>query len=372
MAFKPPRILVYDGTSTAPLGEWTGLSSVSVAFSDSAPDTAEIVLPRNGTHLLASSIMPSGTGVYVEIDSRDLGTDEYSATVGTPDVWWGRVQQVSASSRGATCSVSCGGPSSWLDGITVAMQRGSTEPAVAIARRILDQYPRARLTLGPIRHEGASIPTDFGGQSLQAVLDALAETRGEEYAIDAVVGECRGIVSWRTPLAARDRTADIVLAEGVNCEWDTAYQLDTATSELAGIASSLIAGQKVVGASVTAPAGPMVGRHAALTAVLASPIARDTVDGTQTVVRPDIPTRDELAYMLDVELRRTLVPPIMLQVTLTDPSLWASIRSGDLVRTQIDDPLGLFTDAVGRVLDRSYSLTPPLSATMTVELWSVT
>jgi len=83
------------------------------------------------------------------------------------------------------------------------------------------------------------------------------------------------------------------------------------------------------------------------------------------------PTRAELEAALATELRRYLVPPIVLQVTLTSPALWRAIRAGDLVRTQIDDPLGLFADAVGRVLDRSYQVTPPLEARLSLELWSV-
>lgn len=366
---RVPTIRTYD-YGGAPLGEWYDVTSVSVAFDEHGPATADIILPRGSDHLTLDAIMPGGIGAYIEIDCRDLGSDVDSDTIGIPDVWLGRLSTVTASSQGATCTVSAAGPHAWLDRITVARQARTVEPAGSIATRIVEEHPEGLVTMGPLVYRGPGGDADVGGGDLWGALVALANGRNEGFVLHTVPGDCRLLLNWSHPLGAEDRSGSVTLVEGVNCEWDTSYKLDWTASELLGIAESFEAGPGQVALSMTAPPQARIGKHAALTAALSSSVGRAIVEGGDTIIRPDIPTRAELERTLDAELRQMLVPPVYLQVTITDPSLWASLTGGVLVGCDIDDPLALFSDgAVGRILDRSYDVYPTLAMTASVELW---
>jgi len=365
-----PVVRIYHGLSFEPLGEWAGIGAVSIAYDEHGPASADITLARNSAYLLADAIAPGGIGVVVEIDARDLGVDIESRAIGIPDVWLGRVQTLPASSRGATCTVALGGPSTWLERITVARQAASTESAGSIARRLVEQYPIGRVSPGPVTYRGPGGEMDVGGQALWSALTSMADDRGETFTLTAVPGEARMLLDWRHPLQSEDRTASVVLIEGSNIEWDTTFQLDTMASDLIGVAESFAAGPGAVAASVSAPASARFGRLAALTAVLGSSAARAVVEGGEAIIRPDIPTRAELELVLAAKLRTMMVPPILLQATVTDPAMWRHLEPGVLVTTYITDPMGLFTGgAVARVLDRAFDVWPTLACTVGLELW---
>lgn len=365
-----PIVRLYDGVSFEPLGEWVGCSSISVAYDEHGPASADIALPRNSTYLQAANICPHGLGVVVEIDARNLGTDVNGRTISIPDVWLGRVSTVQASSQGATATVTCDGPSAWLDGLTVARQGRTREPAGAIARRLVDQYPASRISMGGLCYYGPGSDTDLGGDSLLGTLTALADNRGETFTLTAVPCEARLLLDWLHPLHSEDRSAAVQLIAGTNCEWDATFALAQTASELMAVGESYDAGSSTVASHVAAPTMAHLGRRAALTAELSSAAALATLEGGDLVIRPDIPTRAELALTLAANLRRMLVPPLLLQVTVTDPALWASLAPGVLVGVDIADPLGVYDGgAVGRVLDRAFDLSPSLACNVGLELW---
>jgi len=369
---RQPVVRVYHGVSFEPLGEWAGIGSVSIAYDEHGPASADITLPRDSVYLRADAIAPGGMGVVIEIDARDLGTDVNGSAIGVPDVWLGRVQTLPASSRGATCTVALGGPSTWLERITVARQAVSTEPAGSIARRLIEQYPIGRVSPGPVTYRGPGGEMGVGGQSLWSALASMADDRGETFTLTALPGEARLLLDWRHPLQSEDRTASVVLIEGTNIEWDTTFQLDATASDLLGVAESFAAGPSAVAAMVSAPSAARFGRLAALSATLGSSAARAVVEGGEAIIRPDIPTRAELELVLGAALRQLLVPPILLQATVTDPAIWRHLTPGALVTTYIHDPLQLFAGgAVARVLDRAYDVWPTLACTVGLELWKV-
>lgn len=361
-------IRAYHGVSFEPLGEWTGCTAVSIAYDENGPASADITLPRNSMHLRAKNIAPGGIGVILEIDARDIGADASSRAIGIPDVWLGRASTVSASSQGGTCTVGCVGPSSWLDKMTIARQ-STRESAGAIAKRLLEQYPGGRVSAGAMYY-GPGGDAALGGGSLWSVLSGLANDRGETFTLTAVPGQARLVLNWKHPLQSDDRTGSVTLIEGTNAEWDTTYQLDMTVPELLGVAESFEAGPGAVAASVSAPAGARFGRHSALTAVLSSSAARATIEGGESIIRPDIPTRAELELVLGARLRELLVPSLLLQVTVTDPALWRHLSPGILVGVDVVDPLWVYNGgAVGRVLDRAFDLMPALGCTIGLELW---
>jgi len=365
-----PIVRIYDGVSFEPMGEWIGCGSISVAYDEHGPASADISLPRTSTYLQAANVAPHGIGVIVEIDARVLGTDVNSRTISVPDVWLGRVSTIQASSQGATCTVSCSGPAAWLDRLTVARQGRTREPAGAIAKRLVDQYPGSRVSMGGTCYYGPGSDADIGGASFLATLTTLADNRGETFRLTAVPAEARLLLDWLHPLQSEDRTGDLTLVQGQNCEWDCTYSLDQTAADLMAVGESYAAGSSAMVSHVAAPVATYLGRQAALQAELSSSVALAIAEGGDLVIRPDITTRAELELMLAARLRQTMVPPLLLQVTVTDAALWQYLAPGCLVSVDISDPLGVYDGgAVGRVLDRAFDVSPSLACTIGLELW---
>lgn len=357
-----PIVRAYDGISAAPLGEITGLGEVEIAFDLTGPAEATVNLPRNSSHLAAAQLFPGGRGVYYEIDARGMGV---------PEVWLGRVLNPQASSRRPTCTLRCGGPDSWLDQETVGGYRRITGAAADIMRAVLESHPTPLRVRSGRLDRGAAAEIQAGGQTVWGLAKSLADDRGESFCLTAVPGQVTFVMDWHT--APDRRSLDIELREGINCEWDLAYDLNPPLADLIALGDSYGQSRGVTtSATAPAPSIPFLGRRAAASAVLAAPISavvRGVTAGVM-VIRPDLLNRAALEAAAEAVLRRHLTPVLAATVEITDRGLWG-IKPGDVVPTRWpSEPTGIWSSAYGLVRTTSYQLAPSPAMRLSIDLWA--
>ena len=357
-----PLVRSYDGIAASAIGEIAGFTEVEIAFDEFGPAEATVNLPRSSGHLAAGQLFPGGIGAYYEIDAREMGV---------PDVWLGRVVTPQAGSQRATCTLRCEGPRAWLDQETVGgFWRVSGSAADIMGAAIKSHPTPLRVTVGRLAR-GPAAEIQAGGQTVWGLAETLAKDRGESFGLTATPGRVALVLDWYT---VPDRRAlDIDLREGVNCEWELAYNLNPPFADLITLGDSFGQSRGITkAASVQAPSVPALGRRAALAAVLAAPITA-TVRGVASgvmAVRPDLLNRAALEAAALATLRSSLTPILAATVEITDRSLWG-IRPGDVVPTRWpSEPTGVWASAYALVRTTSYQLAPTPAMRASVELWA--
>jgi len=228
----------------------------------------------------------------------------------------------------------------------------------------------ADMTAAHGKHEAKD--RDKDGGPLWGLMESLAGDRGEEFYLTASPGRVRWRLDWRSPLGARDLTDSVTLAEGLNCEVEPAYALNRPIEELVAMGNAWGAGKQAAAMRITARGGAVMGRRAALSAVLQTAAVQALSGGPSTVSRPDLPTRAAAELAARSRLRELMVPVVAAAVEVTDPALFAKVRPGDLVLCRWPfEMTGLYTRAVARIRTATYSVTAPWRCSLSVELWDV-
>lgn len=357
-----PLIRSYDGIGASPIGEIAGFTEVEIAFDEFGPAEATVNLPRTSGHLAAGQLFPGGIGAFYEIDALGMGV---------PYVWLGRAVTPQAGSQRATCTLRCEGPKAWLDQETVGGYWRVSGAAADIMRAAIQSHPTPlRIKVGRFAR-GTAAEVQAGGQTVWGLAEGLAKDRGESFGLSAIPGSVVLIMDWYT--APDRRVLDIELREGVNCEWDLAYNLNPPFADLIALGDSFGQSRGVTkAATVQAPSVPALGRRGALAAVLAAPITavvRGVAAGVMAV-RPDLLNRAALEAAALATLRRNLTPTLAATVEITDRSLWG-IKPGDVVPTRWpSEPTGVWASAYALVRTTSYQLAPTPAMRLSVELWA--
>lgn len=368
-------IRTYDGASGAFIAEWTDVTDCDITFGENGPEQASIGLPKTADDgslnpaLDYRRTMPGMRGVLVEVDARGL---DVAAGVGVPDVWLGRATSMPRGSDKPVVSVSCQGPHSWLDRETVPARLPFRGVAGRVFRTLIAEHPNALHLIPGDADDGPAVEVTLAGGSLWEAIGSLEEMTLGRAVFTAVPGAAALVADWRDQLAARDDVADrVVLVEGVNCEWDADCDLDAPLDTIAVAGRSF--GDATIDGVVTAraPAGPVLGRLAALTAAVSSPVASTLAGQGGAQVRPDLGAASSLYSQADAALRGQLAPPQVASVTVTDESLWLKLRVNKIVETRFNDPLGIFAHALAEIKQITWGLAPERKCSLGVELWSV-
>lgn len=365
-------VRTYDAATGAPVDEWINPVACDFTFGEHGPEQATVTLPaRTDTGALNPAlshrrIMPGNRGVLVEIDARGLGIE---------DVWLGRSKRWPRGSQKPTVEVGCEGPHSWLSRETAPARVAFDGAAGRVFTDLLASHPNnLRLTLGEV-DDGPPVRLTLSGASLwDAISDLEGMTLGRAH-FTALPGLARLVARWRDQLALRDDGRGmVVLEEGFNCEWEADGDLD-APFETMLVAGRSFGDATVDGAFVArAPSGPVLGRQAALSAVVTSPVASALAGQGGAQIRPDLGALPSLYSQTDAALRDQLAPPQVASVQITDltPAFLRQLRVGRLVETRFgSDPSGLFTRSVAVIQQMSIGGAPDLSVQLGVELWAV-
>lgn len=356
-------IRAYHGEAGEYMEDWRGFGTVEVTFGTYGPDTARLEVPRTAAYLHHSRSMPGGVGALVEIDGTGLGAP----------IWTGRMVAPQFDGDGPAVALGLKGPEEWLSRIGVPMVGTSARPAADIAREAIDACP---VPTWIVAGAGAStrwsrIPIDLSGQTIWALLTALAEQRGEEFYLAARPRQVAYDLTWRHPLDSPE--ASIVLEHGRNCTLSSsALNTGLPLSDAVGVALSYGAGDEVVGSLVKAPPTARLGTAAALTAALSTLTVRKLSGAgstSETVPAPEITSQAALDAMLEAMLRRAMSLTAAAQIQDVDPRLWAHLRPGVLVPVRLPDPFSLFTNAIGRIRTVTFALAPTLGCSLSLDLW---
>lgn len=371
-------VRTYDGATGAPIAEWVNPVGVEITFGAHGPEQATVTLPkRDGTGVLNPALhytrtMPGYQGVLVEVDARGLGIE---------DVWLGRAMRLPRGSQKQTADIPCEGPHSWLSRETVPARSQMNGSAGRVFGELIASHPNVlRLIVGET-HEGAPVSVSLGGSSLWDAIGTLEEmTLGRAY-FSALPGAARLVADWHDQLSVRDEGRGMVmLEEGINCEWDADADLSPPFDAML-VAGRAFGDATVDGAIVArAPGGPVLGRLAALTAAVTTPVASALAGQGGAQIRPDLGALASLHSQAEAAVRGQLCPPQVANVQITDltPAFLRRLRVGRLVETRFQDPFGLFTRAIGEIQQMSIDCTDSgslprqvRSCDLGIELWAV-
>lgn len=359
-------VRAYHGEAGEYLEDWRGFGAVEVTFGPYGPTDARIEVDRHRPYLHHTRSMPGGVGVLLEIDGTGLGAP----------LWTGRMVAPQFDGDGPAVALGLKGPEEWLSRIGVPMVGATARPAADIAREAIETCRVPTWIVPP--PAGAStrwsrIPVDLTGQTIWALLTALAEQRGEEFQLTPRPRSVYFDLDWRHPLDSPE--ADIVLEHGRNCTLSSsALSTGLPLSDAVGVALSYGAGDEVVAALVKAPPTSRLGTRDALTAALSTLTVRKLAGSgstSETVPAPEITSQAALDAMVESMLRRSMSLTAAAQIQDVDQNLWHHLRPGTLVRTRLPDPYGLFSSAVARIVTATFSLAPTLGCSLHLELWSV-
>lgn len=368
-------VRTYDGATGAPIDEWVDVVDCDVTFGEHGPEQATVTLPYRtdagalNPALHRRRLMPGNRGVLVEIDARGLDIAE---DVGLDEVWLGRAKSAPRGSGKATVQVSCQGPHTWLERETVPARVPFRGAAGRVFRDVLAGHPNGlHLVIGDV-DDGPAVDVTLSGATLWEAITGLEEqTLGRAY-FTAIPGAAKLVAQWRDQLSTRDDLTDrVVLIDGVNCEWDADCDLDPPFDTM------LVAGRSFGDAttdgvvSARAPGGPVLGKLAALTAAVSSPVASALAGQGGSQVRPDLGALASLYSQADAGLRGQLQQAHVASIRVTDTSLWRSLRVGRIVEVRLEDPMGVFTHALVEIQQMTVGLAPDKTLDLGVELWAV-
>jgi len=359
-------IRAYHGEAGEYIEDWSGFGVVEITVGPYGPTDARVEVSRHAPFLHHSRSMPGGVGVLLEIDGTGLGAP----------LWTGRMVAPQFDGDGPAVAMGLKGPEEWLSRIGVPMVGATARPAADIAREAIESC-RVPTWIIPLP-VGAStrwsrVPVDLSGQTIWALLTALAEQRGEEFMLTPRPRSVYFDLDWRHPLDSPE--ADVVLEHGLNCTLSSsALNMGLPLSDAVGVALSYGAGDEVVGSLVKAPPASRIGARDALTAAMSTLTVRrlaGTGSTSETVPAPEITSQAALDAMLEAMLRREMVATCAAQVQDVDPRLWLHLRPGVLVRTHFPDPFGLFASAITRIRTATFALAPTLGCSLSLDLWAL-
>ena len=361
------RCLVFNGESGEFLHEWPHFGDdLQLGWDLTGPVAAGSTVPWGSSHFGITKLQPGGVPVVVEIDARGRGV---------PEVWTGQFSGVDvASGRGAR-GVSFEGPSSWLDSedaVVRSRETAQASPGPFIAG-LLSTYPLdLRLDIGTDIFQGPGLPIALNGQSVAGLMSEVAGMTGEEPVLTARPGTGRLWFGWSSAFAPLDQTPVVALGEGRHVEWSYTGAV-LARSELTVMGQSFDAGNRVRSVAARAVGGRVLGRKAALAAVLEEYGTRQPAglkDGSGAIVDPLEGATAALRSMVMTNLRRWITPRYPIVITLTDRDVWPLIQRGCLLRVQFpSDDYGIYQDAVVRVQTRSWKLGGGQVCEIGAELW---
>lgn len=363
------RYLVYDDAGHS-IGEWPFVVSAAFAIGPRGPDQATVTLPKylnDGTlnpWLHHTRLMPGGKGALIEIDAR---------ATGVPTVFLGRAKTVPDASDAQALTVTIQGPHSWLERETVPAQRVRKAAPGPVLRDIVGTHRGSlRLDVGEF-HEGLGIDVDLNGGGFWSTVTGLEDMTGDRFYAEAIPGRCRLVANWYTQLADRfDRRGEPALEDGVNCTFSSDNDLDPDLPTLVLVGQSFDSGTGLQAVVKSAPQGALVGRQAALSAVIASGVVPALGGQGGQEVRADLFTKSALEAAADTMLRRGLVAIAMQTYRLTDLDRRAAVGVGDILRVRNSrDALGLFRSALGQVQAITYGIEPEVTCDVTIELWAM-
>lgn len=371
-------VRTYDSATGAPVDEWINPVGCDIVFGAHGPEQATVTLSKTtdtgalNPALHYTRIMPGNQGVIVEIDARGLGIE---------DVWLGRALHLPRGSQKQTADIPCEGPHSWLARETVPARVAYDGTAGRMFAELLAGHPNnLRIVLGSIDDGGAVDESPGGGTLWDAITGLEERTLGRAY-FSAIPGAARLVADWRDQMSARDDGRGmVVLVEGVNCEWDADADLSPPFDAML-VAGRAFGDATVDGAVVArAPGGPVLGRLAALTAPVASPVASSLAGQGGAQIRPDLGGLASLHSQAEAAVRGQLTTSQVASVRITDltPAFLRQLRVGRLVETRFNDPLGLFSRAVAEVQQMTIGCTDDRtlprqvkSVDLGLELWAV-
>lgn len=359
-------VRAYHGEAGEYLEDWRGFGAVEVTFGPYGPTDARIEVDRHRSYLHHTRSMPGGVGVLLEIDGTGLGAP----------LWSGRMVAPQFDGDGPAVALGLKGPEEWLSRIGVPMVGATARPAADIAREAIETCRVPTWIVPP--PAGAStrwsrVPVDLTGQTIWALLTALAEQRGEEFHLTPRPRSVYFDLDWRHPLDAPE--TDVVLEHGRNCTLSSsALSTGLPLSDAVGVALSYGAGDEVVGSLVKAPPTSRLGTRDALTAALSTLTVRKLAGAgstSETVPAPEITSQAALDAMVESMLRRSMSLTAVAQVQDVDPRLWPHLRPGVLVPVRLPDPFSLFTSAIARIRTATFALAPTLGCSLSLELWAL-
>lgn len=380
MTIKSPVIRTLGGAAA----RVADIGSVEVAFDQRGAATAKVNVPRlvNGSpnpRLLQPALFPDGAGALIEIDGRDLGTNERGNTISVPDAWLGRVTDPEGGDTGTPeATITAAGPGVDLEQENLpALSVPITGSGGDIARAIVQNYPNdLRIDIGEIQR-GIPSPATVDGGSVWEFLNSMAEDRGEEFRLTALPGRGRWRLDWFDALAAPDLTGGagpqvVLYDDGVrqNCRITPAYKLTRPRTEVvAAGAGWRNGGQLAVKAGTTSVA---MGRKGALMAAANTTVVQRLAGGQTAFMRPDLSTLPALEAAAAAELRRLMRPVLPVQIEVLDTGLWRYMRPLNVVLVRLPKEMtGLYRRCSVQIRTATFCLTPPLGCSVSGELWAV-
>lgn len=359
------RIRLFHGETGEFIREVKGWTGLQVGFDLTGPVSGDTGLPYGHPCVSRSVLMAGGIPVFAEVDARGRGIQE---------VWFGRVDGIDVASGRGERSVALKGPEVWLgaDDTVVRARETVTMTAGEFVRRLFADYPvDLKVDVGGQVYSGEARPIELAGQSVWGLLTDLADQTGEEFRFVAKPGEARLELLWTSPYAPLDLTPDRVIAEGRHVNWSYSAVVHT-RAELAAAGRSFGAGLGVRGVKVKAVEGRVLGRKAALSAVIAEHGAYlFDQDGTGVTLDPSTGETIVLRMAATTQLRRWLTLRYPIVINIVDPDIWEGLRVGALVRVNFpSDDHGIYLDAVVRIQTLAFDLAE-WTCEAGAELWEV-
>lgn len=359
------RILGFHGRTDQPLGTIEEYGLVTADYDLNGMTAAEVGMPHWYAHELGTAgfWLAGGIGPTLQIDARDIIPWVCpTGRVGVPNVDEAHTAvQVALTSRGGQ-----------LDRFSTEAGYVMSGPAGLVAAAIVGgNGQNLRVEPGYIAY-GRQAALTLSGGSVRAALNDLAAQTAEEWSITDVPGSPVGRFNWRSPISdSRRQYGRVCLIEDVNCTIQPAYNLEYAVDELTAVAFSLYHAQGSNGERYKAPFGTVVGREAALGALINSGTAWGMTEGGGEVqARPDIVGFSALAAMAEGQLRDLLTVPLDIVVTMTNFDQLADMMPGDLVSVRYpSDFVGVWRRAIGRIIGMSLQLFPILRCKLNVQIW---
>ncbi len=360
------RIRVWSFETGDHIADLEGVGAdLQIGFDIFGPAAASFTVPYG--MITRSLLEPGGVAALVEVDYRELGV---------PEVWLGAVTGVGvASGRGAR-RVSLEGPASWLDSesaIVPARERVNA-PAGQILGRAVRTHPIDLKVDVPADMGGSAALAGFelAGQSVWGLASELATITGDEPRFTARPGAGRLALSWESAFAPMDLSPVCTLTEKV-CTWT--YEAAVQTREAMQVAgASWDVGARARGVAVRSETGRVLGRRAALAAVVSEAAALSLVGAAGTEVDVTSASAVVLRARITTELRRWITPrfPIVIRIpwdTRDGRELWPLCTVGALLRVRFDDDYGPFGDAIVRIQTAAFQLGSGRVAELGCELW---
>lgn len=378
-----PTVRPFSGDTALP--PWYGFGAVEVAFDAHGPLSARVEMPRliggvPNPALLADALFPGMEGVMLEIDGRDLGTNERGDVVSVPDLWLGRATDPEGADAGSpVVTVGASGPKVDLEQESIpALSIPVSGSAGDVVRRVVNTHPNdLRMVMGDV-HMGRELPVSIDADSVWGMMERAAEDATEEFTLTALQGRARWRLSWLDPLSAPDLTGGgagpaVVLfddGERQNARISMAYQLTRTRQDIIVAGAGWRFGGPL---AVTASTGAAtLGKQAALTAAVNTTVVQRLGGNAQAFMRPDLTSLPALQAAAASELRRLMRPPLPVEAEILDTGLWKYMRPRNVVATRLaDEVTGLYRNVAIQIRTATFQLCPVWGCRISGEVWAV-